>query len=786
MAQGGADERMNQNASNMQNKIKNSEAVGNNNHILVENKLNPNNSSVLSEHEQANEYLFDIANIPVMLVDDFVVNVSERNLENYSYVPLEPLKLNETTGETPDNTSFTIQQPMLQNKLVDYSSSSESENHEKEPSRKGKKLKRFDSDYSFYEEKDSDWGFSGSDIEETTDITTDIVGNTGLKKTKKEVRKKTKKTEKVLGAGKSVQDNPCKNKRCQNGCAGKFTDQERHDIFEYYWGLGSYSKQRDWLLSCIKEKEVKRRRTNINLSTCRRNRSFSYVIKWNEQEIEVCQQFILKTLCISQMTLRYTKENAGTGIFAKVDQRGKHNPPHKTTTEDKNRVHEFIKKLPAVSSHYCRSSTTRKYLPSELRNVSFLYRIFAREQLEFYKIKTKVSLKVFRQIFINDFNIGFHLPKKDKCTLCESRKEVDNKFSQADELQYQNHIKDKDECKTQFLADQQIAKEDNSFVCASFDLQKVLNTPHGDNMLLYYSRKYAFYNETVYENGTRNAYCYLWGETDGNRGTNEICTVLYKYLQEVDDRKNVRTVALYCDSCTGQNKNKAMLIMLHTFLKKSINICHIKLTFLLPGHTYMPVDAVHATIERFIRKRIVWAPSEWPTLIANARVNPEPFRVISMKYSDFLSWKAVSESFLPNNNTKFEDGTKFQISQVRIVFLDKEDKMKMKYSYSDTAKICILPMSCGATKGLLTVSYRLFQTSFFIISGRRSKNSQKKLEQIYKHPLEISLPKFKNLMELCNKHVIPNKFFNEYEQFKGEAEVPDILPETDDEEQDSI
>lgn len=334
-----------------------------------------------------------------------------------------------------------------------------------------------------------------------------IVVKSASKKSKKVSKKKITKCEKTFGALKTVEENPCKNKRCQNACAKIFTEQERHDIFKYYWGLGNYQRQRDWLLSCIKESEVKRRRTNTENS--RRNRTFKYYITWNGKENQICQQFILKTLCISQMVLRYTKDNAGDKIFSKTDQRGKHDPRHKTSIEDKNRVHEFIKKLPAVPSHYCRASTIKKYLPTELRNISFLYRIFVRDQLEFHKIKTKISLKVFRNIFNNDFNIGFHLPKKDKCTICESRKDEELKFTQTEEITYQNHMRDKEECKQLFLSDQNIAKEDNSFVCASFDLQKVLHTPHGDNMLLYYSSKYAFYNETVYESGTRNVYCYL-------------------------------------------------------------------------------------------------------------------------------------------------------------------------------------------------------------------------------------------------------------------------------------
>ena len=70
--------------------------------------------------------------------------------------------------------------------------------------------------------------------------------------------------------------------------------------------------------------------------------------------------------------------------------------------------------------------------------------------------------------------------------------------------------------------------------------------------------------------------------------------------------------------------------MINTFLKLSKNIQDI------PGHTYMPADAVHATIERFISRPIVWASSELATLITNTRVHPRPFEVNPMKYSDFI------------------------------------------------------------------------------------------------------------------------------------------------------
>ncbi|KAG5875693.1 hypothetical protein JTB14_023972 [Gonioctena quinquepunctata] len=76
--------------------------------------------------------------------------------------------------------------------------------------------------------------------------------------------------------------------------------------------------------------------------------------------------------------------------------------------------------------------------------------------------------------------------------------------------------------------------------------------------------------------------------------------------------------------------------------------------------------------------------------------------------------------------------------------------MKIWYSYSEKAEELILPtLSCVSRK------------------GKRSKTTVTgKLESVYPRPLQISALKCANLMELCEKHVIPSQFVNEYESFR--------------------
>lgn len=169
-------------------------------------------------------------------------------------------------------------------------------------------------------------------------------------------------------------------------------------------------------------------------------------------------------------------------------------------------------------------------------------------------------------------------------------------------------------------------------------------------MLLFYSRKLAYYSLSIYESKTKAGHCYLWSEVDGKGGADEICSILYEYLKSIGDKGLFQEIALYCDSCPGQNKNHFMLSMLHHFLSCSINIKCLTINYLLPGHTYMPV--VHACIDKNIKKKTVWASSEWPTIIRNSRINVGPYNTIILKHNDFLDWSAVSSSMFMKQKLK--------------------------------------------------------------------------------------------------------------------------------------
>lgn len=131
-------------------------------------------------------------------------------------------------------------------------------------------------------------------------------------------------------------------------------------------------------------------------------------------------------------------------------------------------------------------------------------------------------------------------------------------------IHYTQHIEEKIFTTEGFKKDQEKSGQ-NGFLCCSFDLQKVLNTPWGSSMLLFYSRKLEYNNLSIYESETKNGYCYLWPEIDVQRESNEISSIIFKYLISIGTKGNIHEIAFYFNNCPGQNKNHNMLSMLHHF-----------------------------------------------------------------------------------------------------------------------------------------------------------------------------------------------------------------------------
>jgi len=169
----------------------------------------------------------------------------------------------------------------------------------------------------------------------------------------------------------------------------------------------------------------------------------------------------------------------------------------------------------------------------------------------------------------------------------------------------------------------------------------------------------------------------VWGEENGKRGANEICTILNKYLMIFESSYIVQNVSLFCDSCLGQNKNNQILAAILRFMmNKTNNIKLLTITYLQPGHTYMPVNSMHSMIDLNLKKK-----SEWPTVISNSRFNTKLYEVFTLQHDDFMGYKTLQMNIFPKLNKAY-NGSKIKISDIkRVSFTKQSPVLTLQYSF---------------------------------------------------------------------------------------------------------
>lgn len=106
----------------------------------------------------------------------------------------------------------------------------------------------------------------------------------------------------------------------------------------------------------------------------------------------------------------------------------------------------------------------------------------------------------------------------------------------------------------------------------------------GHTSVLYQKLKLNIFNLTIYDIKTHECECYVWDESDGYRGVNELSTCFLRYLNQKASAGDQKVV-FYSDNCAGQQKNQ--LCITHKSLIK--------------GHIQNEGNSVHSLIERRVK-----------------------------------------------------------------------------------------------------------------------------------------------------------------------------------------
>ncbi|XP_050551786.1 uncharacterized protein LOC126911028 [Spodoptera frugiperda] len=276
---------------------------------------------------------------------------------------------------------------------------------------------------------------------------------------------------------------------------------------------------------------------------------------------------------------------------------------------------------------------------------------------------------------------------------------------------------------------------------ATFDFQKILSTPHGETSSFYYKRKLSVFNFTVFDMGLKKGICYMWPETIAKRGSNEVASCLYNFIQQSTDR-GIKDIRLWSDNCGGQNRNRIVFLMyVYCSQKYSIDICH---KFLEKGHTQQEDDSVHALIEKSSKRKFIFCPEEWYTLVRWCKTSGDAYEVIEITQDQILDFKMCLNDFKLTKNT---DNENVKWNQVREIVVKAENHYAIFYKYDLNDEE---PKRIDLVRKVTTRSHRGF-------------NDPKKC---YDEPIIITSAKYKDLISLCQQNLIPPWYHNFYKNLK--------------------
>ncbi|XP_056637703.1 uncharacterized protein LOC130445840 [Diorhabda sublineata] len=207
---------------------------------------------------------------------------------------------------------------------------------------------------------------------------------------------------------------PC---NCRKKCFDLMSNEEREIIFKHFYQL-SYDGQSQFISDFVEEKEKATQRLRRNdKKESRRQYSRRYFLNKGNIRLEVCQEMFSNTLDITIKRIRVCieKKRASEAGMCASDKRGKHGKPV-IPEKEKDFIRRHINQFPSYESHYSRSHSQKKYLPSHL-SISQMYRLYKEECVINNVSPQKESM--YRKLFVEEFNLSFHKPKNDTCGKCD-------------------------------------------------------------------------------------------------------------------------------------------------------------------------------------------------------------------------------------------------------------------------------------------------------------------------------------------------------------------------------
>lgn len=486
--------------------------------------------------------------------------------------------------------------------------------------------------------------------------------------------------------GPTCNSNHCKKTRdCQ-----KFTERDREVMFNFFWKKMNWDQKKVYVTSLVSSVAPKRR-TVEKTENNRRNYTLQYRLKTQDNKIlKVCKNMYLSTLGLKEWMVLSWVKNASSGMSESLAEKNE-TRRHKPNAANRDGLIKFLDELPKLPSHYCRQSTSKVYLePTFGNNMSDIYREYVKKCKDFNPTQIPVSRFTFDMV-VKEKNIAFQPPKKDRCDLC-----IGYETNNIEEEKYQEHQLRKNKARDAKEEDKK-AGEEGKCTVLTMDLQSVKVCPSLNASALYYKTKLCVHNFTVFNINNRHCRCYWFDETEADLTANTFASCLVDYLLDTVG-ENKAPIIIWSDGCTYQNRNATLSNALLAFsVDQGITVIQ---KYLEKGHTQMEADSVHATIEKKIKNKQIYLPSDYTRLTLEARQTPQPYEVKSVNYT---FCKNYGESMVYPSIRPGKSAGDPQVTDIKSMKYTADGIIQVKLDFSEDFIDLPIRRKRPAVKSLITI-----------------------------------------------------------------------------------
>ena len=158
--------------------------------------------------------------------------------------------------------------------------------------------------------------------------------------------------------------------------------------------------------------------------------------------------------------------------------------------------------------------------------------------------------------------------------------------------------------------------------------------------MFYYKSKLNCHNMTFENLKDNTAMNFMWTEIHGDLQGSVFASIYVNWMEVCYAKyPNTKSIILWSDNCTYQNKNRYLAGAL-LLLSKRLGIDIIQ-TFLIRGHTQIEADTVHSRIKANKRGRRIHLPLEYISLIETAAKKKGKYQVKMLEYQCFDDYHSL-------------------------------------------------------------------------------------------------------------------------------------------------